>query len=81
MQSASVLHALTSLIVFTSADDLRRQAQWEGPTPQGRQGVLDELRKHIPPSILLPPNRLATLVGQALKHQVRTRGGPHRISR
>ncbi|KAF7311490.1 WD-domain-containing protein [Mycena kentingensis (nom. inval.)] len=60
-----MLHQLSSLIMCAKASELRERAQWDGAAGNSRRILLDALHRYIPPSIMLPPRRFATLLQQA----------------
>ncbi|KAF7642885.1 hypothetical protein LDENG_00249110 [Lucifuga dentata] len=51
------------------ADDLRAKAEWEGKGSVSRSKLLDKLQTYLPPSVMLPPRRLQTLLKQAVELQ------------
>ncbi|TKA24641.1 hypothetical protein B0A50_06401 [Salinomyces thailandicus] len=55
------LHALSSLMMTPSAEDMRQQADWDGAQGESRHQLLSELSKSISPSVMIPEHRLATL--------------------
>lgn len=63
------LRTLSSLIVCSEPEELRRRAQWDGASGNSRRQLLDNLHRYIPPSIMIPARRLPTLLDQALSHQ------------
>ncbi|KAF2153410.1 WD40 domain-containing protein [Myriangium duriaei CBS 260.36] len=69
-QDTSRLHSLSSLMMCPSADDLRRQAQWDGAAGQSRNHLLSELSTSIAPSVMIPEHRLAALFKQVQQHQI-----------
>lgn len=60
----SKLHALSSLMMCQSAEDLREQAQWDGAQGESRMKLLSELSKSISPSVMIPEHRLASLLDE-----------------
>ncbi|KAF2095849.1 WD40 repeat-like protein [Rhizodiscina lignyota] len=58
------LHALSSLMMCQSADDLRGQANWDGAAGQSRNLLLSDLSRCISPTVMLPEHRLATLLDE-----------------
>ncbi|KAK9469867.1 WD40-repeat-containing domain protein [Lipomyces arxii] len=64
------LHFLSSLMMCTSAEDLRAQAGWTGVDGDSRAELLRELQKSISPAVMIPEHRLATLLDQAKSYQV-----------
>jgi len=51
-------------------EELRLRAGWDGAQGESRKLLLHELQRHIPPSHLLPENRLETLLQQAISWQM-----------
>ncbi|KAI9781345.1 MAG: hypothetical protein M1816_002413 [Peltula sp. TS41687] len=64
------LHALSSLIMCQSAEDLKAQADWDGAGGKSRDDLLSELSKSISPSVMIPPRRLAVLLHDVKQHQI-----------
>lgn len=60
---------LATLILCRSTEDLKQRANWPGKGQQSRQLVIDKLRSHVPPILLLPAKRLTTLLNQAAQLQ------------
>ncbi|KAL6706320.1 hypothetical protein ACN47E_005610 [Coniothyrium glycines] len=58
------LHALSSLMMCQSAEDLRQQAQWDGSRGESRTHLLSELSKSISPTVMIPEHRLAVLLDE-----------------
>ncbi|GAA5848214.1 hypothetical protein JCM8547_004446 [Rhodosporidiobolus lusitaniae] len=65
------LHFLSSLIMCSSPEDLRARAGWDGAAGQSRQQLLVHLQGFISPLVMLPQQRLATLLSQAQSYQQR----------
>ncbi|KAF0462334.1 WD40 domain-containing protein [Gigaspora margarita] len=59
------LHLLSSFIMYSNAEDLRRRAEWDGAKGTSRQKLLLEIQKYISPSIMVPEHRLESLLEQA----------------
>ncbi|KAJ6463825.1 WD40 repeat-like protein [Mycena vitilis] len=59
------LHMLSSLMMCSEPEDLRRRAGWDGAAGKSRRILLDNLHRYIPPSIMVPPRRFSTLLHQA----------------
>ncbi|KAI8138505.1 WD40-repeat-containing domain protein [Fennellomyces sp. T-0311] len=70
-QSVERLHQLSSLIFCSSVEDIKAQAQWDGAEGTSRQQLLVDLQNYIPPSIMIPNERLLTLINQAYEWQRR----------
>lgn len=64
------LHDLSSLMMCQSADDLRRQADWDGAEGESRSVLLSEISKSISPSVMIPEHRLATLLDAVQDEQI-----------
>jgi hypothetical protein len=61
------LHRLATWIMCTNSSDLLAQSHW---TPgDSRYRLLLDLQELLPPSVLIPQQRLEILVEQALQHQ------------
>ncbi|KAK7037966.1 WD-domain-containing protein, partial [Favolaschia claudopus] len=63
------LHMLSSLMMCSEPEDLRRRAGWDGAAGNSRRILLDQLHRYIPPSIMVPPRRFSTLLHQAHSYQ------------
>ncbi|KAL4782816.1 WD40-repeat-containing domain protein [Aspergillus varians] len=63
------LHALSSLLMCPS-EHFRDQAGWDGPVGFSRERLLSELSKSISPSVMIPDNRLATLLDHVKQSQI-----------
>ncbi|XP_076063985.1 WD repeat-containing protein 26-like isoform X2 [Oratosquilla oratoria] len=63
------VHHLSSLMFMSNPEDLRAAANWAGTGKESRQSLMDRLQHFLPPSIMLPPSRLETLIMQAVDHQ------------
>ncbi|THH10834.1 hypothetical protein EW145_g1054 [Phellinidium pouzarii] len=63
------LHSLSSLIMCSNADDLKHRAKWDGAKGASRKTLLSSLQRFIPPSTMMPLQRMPTLIEQALSHQ------------
>ncbi|KAH0562255.1 hypothetical protein GP486_003051, partial [Trichoglossum hirsutum] len=69
-QDVAKLHALSSLLMCHSAEDLKVQANWDGAAGHSRRVVLSELSKSISPSVMIPEHRLAVLLHQVKQNQI-----------
>ncbi|KAI9731947.1 MAG: hypothetical protein M1834_004398 [Cirrosporium novae-zelandiae] len=69
-QDVGRLHALSSLVMSHSSDDLRAQANWDGAQGYSRQMLLSQLSRYISPSVMLPEHRLALLLDQVKQNQI-----------
>eukprot|EP01116_Phalansterium_solitarium_P022381 TRINITY_DN7370_c0_g1_i2.p1 TRINITY_DN7370_c0_g1~~TRINITY_DN7370_c0_g1_i2.p1 ORF type:complete len:447 (-),score=136.27 TRINITY_DN7370_c0_g1_i2:125-1465(-) len=73
-RDSSRLHRLSSMIMCTSSEDLRRKAGWPEGDPvkaraKARAHVLSGLRAFVSPTVLLPEHRMQTLLRQSLQWQ------------
>ncbi|TNN02086.1 hypothetical protein fugu_009573 [Takifugu bimaculatus] len=63
------IHVLSGYLMCSHAEDLRSKAEWEGKGTVSRTKLLDKLQTYLPPSVMLPPRRLQTLLKQAVELQ------------
>uniref|UniRef100_A0AAR2LN99 WD repeat-containing protein 26 n=1 Tax=Pygocentrus nattereri TaxID=42514 RepID=A0AAR2LN99_PYGNA len=63
------IHVLSGYLMCSHAEDLRAKAEWEGKGVSSRSRLLDKLQTYLPPSVMLPPRRLHTLLRQAVELQ------------
>ncbi|XP_026140527.1 WD repeat-containing protein 26-like isoform X1 [Carassius auratus] len=65
------IHVLSGYLMCSLPDDLRAKAEWEGKGTASRSKLLDKLQisSFLPPSVMLPPRRLQTLLRQAVELQ------------
>ncbi|XP_072251089.1 WD repeat-containing protein 26-like isoform X1 [Leuresthes tenuis] len=63
------IHILSGYLMCSNAEDLRAKAEWEGKGTASRLKLLDKLQTYLPPSVMLPPHRLQTLLKQAVELQ------------
>ncbi|XP_017291592.1 WD repeat-containing protein 26-like [Kryptolebias marmoratus] len=63
------IHILSGYLMCSHADDLKAKAEWEGKGSASRTKLLDKLQTYLPPSVMLPPHRLQTLLKQAVELQ------------
>lgn len=63
------IHILSGYLMCSHAEDLRAKADWEGKGTASRTKLLDKLQTYLPPSVMLPPRRLQTLLKQAMELQ------------
>ena len=71
-QDVSRLHALSSLIMCRRADDLRRQAHWDGASGNSRRDLLSDLSSRLLPPHILSHTDHPCRVHIALRHDTRT---------
>jgi len=65
----SRVHELSSLLMCTSTEDLLLRSKWEGKGVVTRQRLVNKLQACLPPTVMLPPDRLGALINQAIEHQ------------
>ncbi|TRY53738.1 hypothetical protein DNTS_017021 [Danionella cerebrum] len=63
------IHVLSGYLMCSNSDDLRAKAEWEGKGTASRSKLLDKLQTFLPPSVMLPPRRLQSLLRQAVELQ------------
>lgn len=63
------VHELSSYIMCSNAEDLYEMANWAGKGAESRQKLIEKLQAFLPPSVMLPPRRLITLLNQAVELQ------------
>ncbi|KAK7103941.1 WD repeat-containing protein 26-like isoform X2 [Littorina saxatilis] len=63
------VHMLSTYMMCSSPEDLREMANWEGKGHGSRQKLIENLQMFLPPSVMLPPRRLLTLLNQAIDQQ------------
>lgn len=62
------VHTL-SMFLCTSREELRSKAGWAGTGNESRNKLMELLQGFLPPSVMLPPRRLYTLLSQAVELQ------------
>ncbi|KAF9354010.1 hypothetical protein BGX26_008228 [Mortierella sp. AD094] len=70
-QNMERVHTLTSYMMSSSAEDLRQRAEWDGANGSSRQKLLSALQKYISPAVMVPENRLETMLKQAVELQIK----------
>ncbi|XP_064623467.1 WD repeat-containing protein 26-like isoform X1 [Lineus longissimus] len=63
------VHELSSFMMCSNSDDLKESADWEGKGISSRSKLVEKLQSFLPPTIMLPPRRLQTLLNQAVELQ------------
>ncbi|XP_034060202.1 WD repeat-containing protein 26 isoform X1 [Gymnodraco acuticeps] len=63
------IHVLSGYLMCSHAEDLKAKAEWEGKGTASRCRLLDKLQTYLPPSVMLPPRRMQTLLRQAVELQ------------
>uniref|UniRef100_A0A672T1P7 WD repeat-containing protein 26 n=1 Tax=Sinocyclocheilus grahami TaxID=75366 RepID=A0A672T1P7_SINGR len=63
------IHVLSGYLMCSHSEDLKAKAEWEGKGAGSRCRLLDKLQTYLPPSVMLPPRRLQTLLRQAVELQ------------
>jgi WD40 repeat protein len=64
------LHFLSSLVMCSTAKDLRVQADWDGAEGRSRSQLLSEISASISPSVMIPENRLASMLSRLQDEQI-----------
>ncbi|XP_018327343.1 WD repeat-containing protein 26 isoform X2 [Agrilus planipennis] len=67
--NTSRVHQLSSYMMCSNTEELRSRTNWEGKGPNSRKCLMDRLQTFLPASVMLPPNRLLSLLHQALELQ------------
>ncbi|XP_039284126.1 WD repeat-containing protein 26 isoform X2 [Nilaparvata lugens] len=63
------VHQLSSFMMCSGKEDLMSRANWSGKGHKSRTLLMDRLQEFLPPTIMLPPRRLHTLLTQAVELQ------------
>ncbi|KAF9558038.1 WD40 repeat-like protein [Agrocybe pediades] len=63
------LHTLSSLIMCSEPEDLRRRAGWDGASGTSRHQLLETLHDYIPSAVMIPQRRFSALLSQARAYQ------------
>ncbi len=63
------LHELSSFLMCTDQLNLKSLSKWAGKNTTSRQTLMNKLQTFLPPDIMLPPNRLESLLDQAISYQ------------
>jgi len=63
------LHKLSSFVICKDPNDLHKKANWDGAKGKSRNKLLINLQDYISPSLLIPENRLLTIIDQAIQLQ------------
>ncbi|XP_033625720.1 WD repeat-containing protein 26-like [Asterias rubens] len=63
------VHVLSGFLMCTSNEELHRRADWAGKGQASRIKLMEQLQAFLPPSVMLPPRRLYTLLSQAVELQ------------
>ncbi|KAJ1569637.1 hypothetical protein HK096_002455, partial [Nowakowskiella sp. JEL0078] len=66
---AGQLHLLSSLLMAKDPQDMKIQSGWDGAKGKSRKDLLNQLQKHIPPSLMIPDQRLASILTQFTNFQ------------
>lgn len=61
---------LSSYLMCSSSEDIHRLAKWSGKGPVSRGKLLESLQAYLPSSLMVPPQRLMTLLNQAALRQM-----------
>ncbi|XP_014671792.1 PREDICTED: WD repeat-containing protein 26-like [Priapulus caudatus] len=63
------VHELSGYMMCSTPEELMQTAKWEGKGPSSRIKLMEKLQSFLPPSVMLPPRRLQTLLLQAVELQ------------
>jgi hypothetical protein len=63
------VHELSRYIMCNSPEELRKISNWEGKGLPSRMKLMEKLQSFLPPTVMLPPRRLRTLLCQAVDLQ------------
>ncbi|XP_046415660.1 WD repeat-containing protein 26 isoform X4 [Neodiprion virginianus] len=63
------VHQLSAFMMCSGRDELQTRAGWDGKGPASRAALMDRLQRYLPPSVMLPPRRLHSLLCQAVEMQ------------
>ncbi|XP_058809219.1 WD repeat-containing protein 26 isoform X2 [Phymastichus coffea] len=63
------VHQLSAFMMCSGSEELQSRAGWAGKGLASRTTLMDKLQKYVPPSIMLPPRRLHSLLCQAVEMQ------------
>lgn len=63
------VHQLSSYMMCSNNHDLYQRAKWEGKGIVSRSHVMERLQAYLPPTVMLPPRRLRSLLTQAVELQ------------
>ncbi|KAH8261076.1 hypothetical protein KR044_002879 [Drosophila immigrans] len=63
------VHQLSSYMMCSTNHDLYQRAKWEGKGIASRALVMERLQTFMPPSVMMSPRRLRTLLQQAVELQ------------
>ncbi|KAG2077940.1 WD40 repeat-like protein [Suillus decipiens] len=69
MSEQGELHALSSLMMCSDPQDLRRRASWDGASGTSRRQLLDDLQHYTPSSTMIPQRSCSTLLAQSREYQ------------
>ena len=62
-------HELTSYLMLGQPPPPSHSSPSSPSSPSSRAGVMERLQEFLPPTVMLPPRRLTTLLAQASQHQ------------
>jgi len=63
------VHQLSGFLMISNPQELHRSANWDGKGLKSRSKLLEKLQGYLPMSVMMPPNRLETLLTQAVEYQ------------
>ncbi|CAG2106775.1 unnamed protein product, partial [Medioppia subpectinata] len=63
------VHQLSRFLMCNTSEELRKISSWEGKGMPSRIKLMEKLQSFLPPTVMLPPRRLLTLLCQAVDLQ------------
>lgn len=63
------VHQLSSYMMCANNEELYLRASWDGKGVNSRSLLMDKLQNFLPPTVMLPPRRLRSLLRQAVEMQ------------
>ncbi|XP_063923477.1 WD repeat-containing protein 26 [Zophobas morio] len=67
--NTSRVHQLSGYMMCSNTQELHERTNWDGKGLKSRTNLMEKLQSYLPPSVMLPPSRLHTLLNQALELQ------------
>ncbi|OQV11899.1 WD repeat-containing protein 26 [Hypsibius exemplaris] len=67
---SSRVHQLSRCLMISGKKELCQMAKWTGKGAESRQLLIDKMQAFLPPSVMLPPRRMRTLLDQAMESQI-----------
>jgi len=67
--NTSRVHQLSTFMMCANSQDLKSMSRWDGKGSESRKKLMEYLQAFLPASVMLPPNRLKSLLTQAIERQ------------